>query len=979
MSTTDNQAPVEGHLTFVVPQPELLAALTFVGRAIPKKPPVPVLAGVILTSDGETVTIEAFDYDQSRTVTLPGATCTQPGTVLVSAANLLTRVKVLAKDRPIAFAGEGVQARLSNGKTTYTLPTMPVEDYPTRPDMPPLMGLVDGKALADQVAQATRFAGTDETLPSLTGIHLRGEGTTLHLVATDRYRVTVRDLDWANDVDKFTALVPAKLLTEVTKTIGQSPNVTLGYDPKGPGAGWFGIENATMRVVTRTLDGGTYPPVASLVPKAFVLDVDVDVASLISTIERVQVALTRALPVLMEFGPDTFTVGGGTDEDGAASETFSDFTFVTGTPKETAAAVKAAVKEAEKQARKRHSRDPKEVRDRKVAEAGQQTADALARVGAGMVVGANPDYLADTLKTAGSKRVRLRFVDPYKPFVAVPLDRDGQPLPGVTNLQMPIRIGETKDSIAIPPALTTGPETAEADAAGAAAEPTDDASASQESAAMLGDGPQAKPAGQPDISGQGAAVPKPSAAAPDRTTPHPFQRAVDDGRKTNPFTKCVCGTTRNAKVHGGRAAAAKETKQTALAAGPVWMAVLQLTARSGGQMVTEATVQAGMTAVRVFGEDTTTGVLVADTPDGKRMYVAVRSAEEAERMKLCALAASIPAHTAQGVWPPQGAAAVNEVGGEQVKAQEQAPVIVGGEPKFDPKATSLQAFNRLSMGDFDGALELIDLGMQNAPAHLFRGGGLTYGWETIQEAILAKQVEAEIAADTEKQALADIAAEAVADTEETDAADELTHGSAETGPETVAEREQEAAPIEGNPVAQRLREALAGHPEEVIEAAVAAAMAAAPTAAAAPMPRQTAPRPAAAKPEQPQRTVPAPRRAAAAVPSPAPARTAAAATGTSNWTKFGMTAPSTTGGERVWLLPAGTRLRALRKDVLDRLVDAKRDGVIAAMPSVEVEKAERPYRLRIRFATAGALTAANATVDRAVLTALPDVVPARVG
>ncbi|MEU7905290.1 DNA polymerase III subunit beta [Actinoplanes sp. NPDC049118] len=986
MSTSEDQAHAQT-LMFTVGQPELLAALTFVGRALPKRPNVPVLTGVVLAGDGQTVTIEAFDYEQARRVVLPGATCTRPGSVLVAASKLTEMVKALPKARPVTLAGECVKVRLSNGKTTYTIPTMPIEDYPARPDMPPTVGMIGSSVLAGQVAQVAKFAGTDETLPMMTAVRVSSEGGRLSLEATDRYRLAVRDFDWANEVDKFAALVPGKLLAEVAKAFGKTPGVvvTLGYDLDGGYNATFGLETDHVRVVTRTIDGANYPPVRSLIPKHAVLEVDLDTAALVAAVKRVEVTAERSTPVVLRFADDVLTLEAGTSDDARASEVLDEeCTFVTMTSAARAEAVNTLMKEAAAQARKRHARDPKEVRDQRVVEARQQACEEFERA-TGMTLGVNPSYLLDVLNV-GAARVRMRLVHPYKPFLIVPLDADGAPVPGVTNLLMTIRItGGASEA----PEQPAPPSAASASATDAQAERPAETGSQSGGTDGAAEARQAREAPVPAVIGQTATAAAEAVLDPEE--PHIFRRAVEDGTKPNPFTKCTCGRIRNAKVHGGRQAAAKAAAAAgvsgqvpaAVPEGPIWMAVLQLAARVDGRMVTEATEDGARKAVEQFGRAVV--VLVSGDGNGKRMYVGARSREDADLMQRVACAFGIPAHTAQGVWPPQGG---NGPDGAQARAVERPPVIVDGEPTFDPRATSLEAFMKLGTGDFDGALALIATAMEVAPEHRFhdRQHDRTYGWAEIERAILAKQAEAEIQAEAERDALADIAAETPTQTAP------VAAGPSADGPEPDTEREQPqvptgmapdvddepepqavAAPRE-NTVITRLREALAGQPDDVIEAAVDAAMAKMQTksVAAAPAPRPQPEAPAVKR--STSKTSPA---AATVKPQAVPTQVTAPADEVARWQAFGMVPPITLTGERVFVLPAGTRLRALRKAVVDAMTEAKRNATIATVPTVEADKSARPYRLRIRFAEPGALTAASALVNDAVAAALPDVLPAR--
>ena len=73
---------------------------------------------------------------------------------------------------------------------------MPVEDYPTLPTMPATAGIVDAPPSPTAVAQVAVAAGRDDTLPMLTGVRLEIEGDRCALLATDRYRLAVREFAW---------------------------------------------------------------------------------------------------------------------------------------------------------------------------------------------------------------------------------------------------------------------------------------------------------------------------------------------------------------------------------------------------------------------------------------------------------------------------------------------------------------------------------------------------------------------------------------------------------------------------------------------------------------------------------------------------------------------------------------------------------------------------------------------------------------
>ena len=186
-------------MKFRVERDVLADAAAWVARSLPARPPVPVLGGVLLEAtsgpSGDRLTVSGFDYETSARVELD-ATIGDPGRVLVSGRLLADITKALPA-KPVDVVVDGARATISCGNSRFSLPTMPVEDYPQLPAMPQVAGIVPGDVLAQAVQQVAVAAGRDDTLPMLTGIRLEIDGPRLTLAATDRFRLAVRELEWS--------------------------------------------------------------------------------------------------------------------------------------------------------------------------------------------------------------------------------------------------------------------------------------------------------------------------------------------------------------------------------------------------------------------------------------------------------------------------------------------------------------------------------------------------------------------------------------------------------------------------------------------------------------------------------------------------------------------------------------------------------------------------------------------------------------
>src|SRR6478609_9821466 len=142
-------------MKFRVERDVLADAAAWVARSLPARPPVPVLGGVLLEAasgpSGDRLTVSGFDYETSARVELD-ATIGDPGRVLVSGRLLADITKALPA-KPVDVVVDGARATISCGNSRFSLPTMPVEDYPQLPAMPQIAGVVPGDVLAQAVQQ----------------------------------------------------------------------------------------------------------------------------------------------------------------------------------------------------------------------------------------------------------------------------------------------------------------------------------------------------------------------------------------------------------------------------------------------------------------------------------------------------------------------------------------------------------------------------------------------------------------------------------------------------------------------------------------------------------------------------------------------------------------------------------------------------------------------------------------------------------
>ena len=306
-------------MKFRVERDVLAEAVTWTARSLPTRPPVPVLAGVRLEADAAGVLhLSSFDYEVSARSEV-AADVSEPGTVLVS-GRLLAEISRALPAKPVDVVLDGTKVTVTCGASRFTLLTMPVEDYPALPSMPPLSGTIDGDALTQAVSQVTVAASRDDTLPLLTGVRLEIEGEKITMLATDRYRLALRELTWnpASPDISATALVRARTLSDAAKSLGGAPQVNIAL-ATGAGVDLIGFE-AGGRHTTSLLVEGDYPAVRRLFPDETPIHAVVATQQLSDAAKRVALVAERNTPIRLSFSEGQVVLDAGQGDDAQASE-----------------------------------------------------------------------------------------------------------------------------------------------------------------------------------------------------------------------------------------------------------------------------------------------------------------------------------------------------------------------------------------------------------------------------------------------------------------------------------------------------------------------------------------------------------------------------------------------------------------------------------------------------------------------------------
>lgn len=310
-------------MKFSVERDVLADAVAWAARSLPLRPSAPVLAGLLVDATADGLVLSAFDYETSARATL-SAEVSAEGAALVS-GRLLADICRSLPAKPVQMVLDGSRVSLTCGAARFTLQTLPVEDYPSLPAMPTAAGTVPSDLFAHAVGQAVTAAGRDDMLPVLTGVRLEIEGETVALLATDRFRLSHRELTWnpATPGESLAALVPAKVLSDTAKSLTSGDQVTIALSASGTGEGIIGFEGTgpggVRRTTTRLLDG-EFPKVRALFPAEHTTVATVDKAALIESVKRVALVAERNSAVQLTFADGQLTLDAGSGDEAQASE-----------------------------------------------------------------------------------------------------------------------------------------------------------------------------------------------------------------------------------------------------------------------------------------------------------------------------------------------------------------------------------------------------------------------------------------------------------------------------------------------------------------------------------------------------------------------------------------------------------------------------------------------------------------------------------
>ncbi len=374
----------------------LAEAVQWAARSLPTRPSVPILAGLLVKATGGDVIMSSFDYETSAQITVP-ATVMDEGVALVS-GRLLADIARSLPNRVVDISSDETRMELVCGTARFTLQTLPVADYPALPEMPEATGVIASEQFAQAVSQVVVAAGRDELLPVFTGVRMEIDKDSLSLLATDRYRMALKELAWQpRRGSEGAALVPARVLAETAKSMTAGEQVTVSLSSSESGDGLIGFEGsgpAGLRHITTRLLDGEFPKVRHLMDVTAAVSVRANTTDVIAAVKRVGLVAERNTSLRMLIAEGSITLEAATGDQAQAVE-----------------ALEAVVEDV--------------------------TGSGLTMTAAGF----NPHYLSDALAALDSPYVQFSFTAPGKPCLMMGLNElDGEPISDYRHVIMLMRL-----------------------------------------------------------------------------------------------------------------------------------------------------------------------------------------------------------------------------------------------------------------------------------------------------------------------------------------------------------------------------------------------------------------------------------------------------------------------------------------------------------------------------------------------------------
>jgi DNA polymerase-3 subunit beta len=277
-------------MKFRVNRGDLAASAAWAAKSA-AAPGTGVLAGTLIQVISGKVVVSAYNMENTSKHAVD-ADVLNEGVVLVPATVLAEYVNSLP-DGTVEVSVDGDHMHVHCGTANFKILTLPMGSYPTQPKMPSVSGTVDAAEFALAVAQVVAAAGRDKTKAAhLHGVRIEVKGDRMTLVATDQFKLAIRELAWTPakpDIDAE-VLVPRDALETAARSFAGAGQVNIGLSEPLATTQLVGFATAERALVTRQLEA-QYPAYRQLLPGTYPIRVLFDANVLVEAVNRAKIAV----------------------------------------------------------------------------------------------------------------------------------------------------------------------------------------------------------------------------------------------------------------------------------------------------------------------------------------------------------------------------------------------------------------------------------------------------------------------------------------------------------------------------------------------------------------------------------------------------------------------------------------------------------------------------------------------------------------
>jgi DNA polymerase-3 subunit beta len=298
---------------------DLLSQLQTASRVASSRSAVQALSGVMLSAPADSAPqLLATDMEIGLRVPL-AAQVARPGSVVLPARLLLDVVRSLpSPELTLELRSAEQDVELLAGPATFHLRTLRTEDFPSLPSPSPDTRIVlPAEAFTQTISRVARSASRDETRPVLTGILMTAAGRELRMVATDSYRLSVKETALEEPLEgSLEANLPARALQELVRIAQQVGPETVAVSV---GQNQVIFELGEVLLSSRLIDG-QFPNYRQLLPEAVEHELRIASAELTDVVRRISLLAQKNAPLRLSFSEGELTISAQTPDVGEARE-----------------------------------------------------------------------------------------------------------------------------------------------------------------------------------------------------------------------------------------------------------------------------------------------------------------------------------------------------------------------------------------------------------------------------------------------------------------------------------------------------------------------------------------------------------------------------------------------------------------------------------------------------------------------------------